>query len=533
MSTVDPATILVVEDDEPTRTFLADNLTADGYELLVADSAADGLAHLETSFPDLALVDLGLPDRSGLELIERVRMSDGVASRIDPSVPIVVVTGRDGELDRLRGFERGCDDYVCKPFSYPELRARVAALLKRSELRRRPGRTRVGDLEIDVASRVVRLRGTPVALSQKEFALVRALASEPTRVFTKDELLRSIWGFRTLGSTRTLDSHACRLRHKLGMFGDKFIINVWGVGYRLVDGPPSELAMFVDPPPLAPAAAVAAPLALAAAGPVHAVTLATGPLHAAAAAGAPLHAAAAAPLTLAAWLVAAIAIALAAATRFELRRRRELVARACHELRGPLTAAHLALHAGARRGDAPPERLGAIDLELKRAGVALDDLAAARRGRRAPDRDEPVDVADLLAYQAATWRIVAGVFGCRLELVEPERGAIVRGDRLRLAQAVGNLVANALEHGTGRVELVARAMGDRVRIEVADEGPGLPAPVGDLTRRPRAGRGRRGRGLAIAADIADRHGGRLVAAPSARGARVALELPAWRGGHDG
>jgi DNA-binding response OmpR family regulator len=512
MSTADPATILVVEDDEPTRTFLADNLTADGYELLVAETAADALAQLETQFPDLALIDLGLPDRSGLEVIERVRSSDGVASRIDPSVPIVVLTGRVGELDRLRGFERGCDDYVCKPFSYPELRARVAALLNRAELRRRPGRTRVGDLEIDVASRVVRLRGEPIGLSQKEFALVRALASEPTRVFTKDELLRSIWGFRTLGSTRTLDSHACRLRHKLGLFGDRFVVNVWGVGYRLVDGPPSELPAFVDAPPLAPAAVVA---------PLGAVALA-----------APAHVAssvAAAPATLAAWLLAALAIALAIATRLELRHRRELVARACHELRGPLTAAHLALHAGARHGDAPPGRLAAIDRELERAGVALDDLTAARQGLRAPDRDEPVDIGDLLAYQAATWRLVAGAFGCRVELVGPADGAVVRGDRVRLAQAVGNLVANALEHGTGRVELLARASSGRVRIEVADEGPGLPASVGDLTRRPRAGRGRRGRGLAIAADIADRHGGRLVAAPSSRGARVALELPAWRG----
>jgi signal transduction histidine kinase len=351
---------------------------------------------------------------------------------------------------------------------------------------------------------------------------VRTLASDPTRVFTKDELLRSIWGFRTLGSTRTLDSHACRLRHKLGRFGDKFVVNVWGVGYRLVDGPPSELATFAERPPLSPAAAVAAPLAAAGAG---GAQLAIGPLHAAAS----FAAAALDPLTLAAWLVAALAVVLVAVTRLELRRRRELVARACHELRGPLTAAHLALHAAGRHGDAAPGRLAAIDLELERAGVALDDLAAARRGRRAPDRDEPVDVGDLLAYQAATWRIVAGLFGCRVELVEPDRDAVVRGDRLRLAQAVANLVANALEHGTGRVELLARSTGDRVRIEVADEGPGLPAPVGDLTRRRRGGRGRRGRGLAIAADIADRHGGRLVAAPSSRGARVALELPAWRG----
>ena len=87
---------------------------------------------------------------------------------------------------------------------------------------------------------MVRLRGAPVELSQKEFALVRTLASDPTRVFTKDELLRTVWGFRTLGSTRTLDSHACRLRHKLCRGGERFVVNVWGVGYRLVDGPPAS-----------------------------------------------------------------------------------------------------------------------------------------------------------------------------------------------------------------------------------------------------------------------------------------------------
>jgi DNA-binding response OmpR family regulator len=504
MSSADPAaTILLVEDDAPTRTFLADNLTADGYELLVADCARDGLRLLETKFPDVALVDLGLPDGSGLDIVRRVRASDGVASRIDPAVPLVVLSGRAGELDRLRGFERGCDDYVCKPFSYPELRARVEALLRRADVRRRRGRLRVGELEIDAAARVVRLRGVPVELSQKEFALVRTLASDPTRVFTKDELLRTIWGFRTLGSTRTLDSHACRLRHKLGRGGDRFVVNVWGVGYRLVDGPPADLVAADPAPPVAPAVAVAG-LPLLAAGP-------------------PLDAA-----VLGSWLLAAVAVGLGAFWHLQLRRRRELVARACHELRGPLTAAHLALHGGVRNGDAPPARLAAVDRELDRAAVALEDLAAARHGRRAPDRDEPVDVGDLLACQALTWRMVAGVFGCRLELVESGSGAMVRGDRVRLTQAVGNLVANALEHGDGQVRLLARTQGDRVRIEVADEGPGLPAPVGDLTRRPRAGRGRRGRGLAIAADIADRHGGRLVAAPTARGARIALELPAWR-----
>ncbi|MEA2255861.1 MAG: two-component system, OmpR family, sensor kinase [Solirubrobacteraceae bacterium] len=391
----------------------------------------------------------------------------------------------------------------------------MRALLRRAELRRRPGRMRVGDLEVDAAARIVRLRGAPIELSQKEFALVRSLASDPTRVFTKEELLRTIWGFRTLGSTRTLDSHACRLRHKLGRFGDRFVVNVWGVGYRLVDGPISALDLRPEEPPAQPPVP-ALPLAPAAAAAPAPLVVATGPLH---------------PVLVLAWAIALLGVGLAALLVRERRRRAELVARACHELRGPLTAARLALHAGARRGEGPPGRLAAVDLELRRAGVALDDLDAARHGRHGGDRDERVDVGDLLAHQARTWGAVASTRGCELALVEPAGGAAVRGDRLRLAQAVGNLVGNALEHGSGRVELLGREVGGRVRIEVADEGLGLPAPVADLTRRARSGRGRRGRGLAIASDIADRHGGRLVAAPAQRGTRMALELPAWPDEH--
>jgi DNA-binding response OmpR family regulator len=234
------STLLVVEDDVATRTFLADNLTADGYDLLVAECARDGLRLLERKYPDLAVIDLRLPDYDGLELIRQVREADGVASRLNPDTPLMALSGRSSELDRLRGFERGVDDYGVKPFSYPELLARIRALLRRSERRARLGRLRVGDLEVDPASREVRMRGRRVELSQKEFALLRTLAAEPTRVFTKEELLRNVWGFRAMGSTRTLDSHACRLRHKLGADGDRFVVNVWGVGYRLVDGPASE-----------------------------------------------------------------------------------------------------------------------------------------------------------------------------------------------------------------------------------------------------------------------------------------------------
>jgi len=236
MTSDDCSTILVVEDDDATRTFLADNLSADGYDLLVADCASIGLSLIERKFPDIALIDVGLPDGSGFDLLRRVRSADGVTSRMDPDMPLMVISGRATELDRLRGFDRGADDYVCKPFSYPELRSRVAALLRRAENRPSQARLRAGPLELDPSSREVRLHGEQVALSQKEFALLRTLVSDPTKVFTKDELLRSIWGFRSRGSTRTLDSHACRLRHKLGAHGDRFVVNVWGVGYRLIDG---------------------------------------------------------------------------------------------------------------------------------------------------------------------------------------------------------------------------------------------------------------------------------------------------------
>jgi DNA-binding response OmpR family regulator len=230
------ATILIVEDHRVTRTFLADNLSADGYEILECETAGEAQQLMETRFPDLAILDLGLPDQDGLELIRHVRQSDPAATRLDPELPLLVLSGRTGELDRLRGFERGCDDFLAKPFAYPELRARVAALLRRSRRRPGTGRIRVGSLELDPLSRHVWLEGELVSLSKKEFALLRALAGDPTRVFTREELLRGVWGFRSLGATRTLDSHASRLRRKLGRSGAKFVVNVWGVGYRLVDG---------------------------------------------------------------------------------------------------------------------------------------------------------------------------------------------------------------------------------------------------------------------------------------------------------
>jgi signal transduction histidine kinase len=221
------------------------------------------------------------------------------------------------------------------------------------------------------------------------------------------------------------------------------------------------------------------------------------------------------------------ALGVSATWRIVLARRMELVARACHELRGPLTAARLAVHLAAASAppSAPRGPLTAIDLELGRAGLALADLGAAQRGARAGDRVETFALAPLLADAVAAHRGMAWTKGVRLRLEAPPEGVLLRGDRLRLAQACGNLLANAIEHGGGTVRMRARAGTHAVRVEVLDDGPGLPAPVAELVRRPRAGRGPRGRGLAVAADAAARYGGRLAAAPCERGARLVLELP--------
>src|SRR3954463_9154542 len=231
-----PKTVLVVEDDGPTAAFLADNLSADGYRVFGATEAAEAVRALEVRQPDLMLLDLGLAAGAGLEVLDRLRAADAASSRVDPDLPVILLTGRSGEVDRVRGFARGADDYLCKPFSYPELVARVSAVLRRSAGRRDRGVIRVGELTVDPSTRVVRLAGREVRLSTKEFALLHALAVEPTRVLAKAELLRDVWGYASIGTTRTIDAHACRLRKKLGGGSRAYVVNVRGVGYRLLEG---------------------------------------------------------------------------------------------------------------------------------------------------------------------------------------------------------------------------------------------------------------------------------------------------------
>ncbi|MFZ1993940.1 MAG: response regulator transcription factor [Solirubrobacteraceae bacterium] len=232
----DPPTVLIVEDHCATRRFLADNLAADGYEPIEAGTAAEGLRLIAAGPPALAVIDLGLPDRDGLDLLTEVRSSARRGGGLDSQLPVLILSGRGGELDRIRGFERGTDDYLVKPFSYTELRSRCDALLRRARARPRLGRLRVGALELDPMSRAAWVDGAVVRLTNKEFALALFLATEPMRVFTRAELLSEVWGFQSVGATRTLDSHASRLRRKLSVGDRRFVVNVWGIGYRLLDG---------------------------------------------------------------------------------------------------------------------------------------------------------------------------------------------------------------------------------------------------------------------------------------------------------
>ncbi len=229
------ASVVVCEDDTATLELLCGHLVADRFEALPAPSASDALRLCRYKQPDLMLLDLALPDASGLDVLQEIREADGIASRFDPGLPVIVLSGRGAEHDRVRGLEFGADDYLVKPFHYPELRARIGAVLRR-RTERRDGPLRVGELVVDPARRRAWVGQRPVKLSNKEFSLLRALAADPQRVFSKRELLGEVWGYRTSAKTRTLDSHASRLRRKIDPEHGRFVVNCWGVGYRLVDG---------------------------------------------------------------------------------------------------------------------------------------------------------------------------------------------------------------------------------------------------------------------------------------------------------
>lgn len=228
--------LLIVEDDEATAAFLTDNLVADGFRVAVASGAAEGLRQIEVRHPALVLLDLTLDDGNGLALLDHVRAADGLMGRIDPELPVIVVSGRGGDADRIRSFHRGADDHVQKPVLYGELLGRIRAVLRRSAGRPQRGVIRYAGLSLDPVTRLVRMDGKPVHLSTMEFALLQRLADRPEKVHTKDELLRDVWNYLSPGRTRTVDAHACRLRRKLDAVSErKWVLNVRGVGYRLTE----------------------------------------------------------------------------------------------------------------------------------------------------------------------------------------------------------------------------------------------------------------------------------------------------------
>ena len=229
------AHILIVEDEQEVAELVHDHLVMAGHSVAVAGDGATALRLLETRPADLVILDWKLPVLDGLEVCRRIRARS--------STPILMLTARAEEVDRVLGLEVGADDYLTKPFSLRELLARARALLRRVELmsQQTPGRGEqkaasaalvVGDLHIDVAGRAASLSGTPLELTPKEFDLLHLLARQPGRVYSREYLLQRIWGLGYGGVDRTVDAHVVRLRKKLGPFGDR-LATVWGVGYKL------------------------------------------------------------------------------------------------------------------------------------------------------------------------------------------------------------------------------------------------------------------------------------------------------------
>src|SRR3979411_23951 len=237
-----PKRVLVVEDDATIRDTLSFNLKKEGYVVTVAHDGVEALARAREGQPDLVLLDLMLPEMSGLEVCRVLRK--------ERDVPIIMLTAKESELDKVVGLQMGADDYITKPFSRRELFARMTAVLRRSEQRDvRPEveEDRLGRLRIDRAGRRAMVDDAELKLTPKEWELLAYLVRRPGRVFTRKILLEEVWGYNYLGDRKTVDVHIRWLREKLGRFGKLGfeIVTVRGGGYRLdpirdtVNGPPA------------------------------------------------------------------------------------------------------------------------------------------------------------------------------------------------------------------------------------------------------------------------------------------------------
>jgi len=226
--------ILVIEDDEDIARMLALNLRAEGFEAEIAHSGEEGLARLQQARPQLLVLDLMLPGMDGLQVCRKVRESTDY-------LPIIILSARSSETQRVLGLELGADDYLVKPFSMAELVARVHAVLRRMDAAEQLGAARAGvlrhgALSIDPVSREVRLGGSAVTLTSKEFDLLAFFARNAGRVFKRTELLDRVWGHAHDGYEHTVNSHINRLRNKIEDDPAKpgYILTVWGVGYKFM-----------------------------------------------------------------------------------------------------------------------------------------------------------------------------------------------------------------------------------------------------------------------------------------------------------
>ena len=476
---VDPlATVVVCEDDEPTLELLCDHLTADRYRALPAPCASDALRLCHFEAPDLLLLDLRLPDASGLDVLREIRGADGSNGRFDPGLAIVVLSGRGSPADRTRGLNEGADDYVVKPFAYDELVARVRAVLRR-RASRREGPRRIGELSIDPATREVRVAGRSVELAQQG--------------------VRPAAGAGVGADAGVLEAGAAARRVELPLAGED---------------PDAGLTR-------QPAAAKARPRGRA----------------------------------VRRQLLGCRATAWSSRERDRARARRRV---AGGVRRWPRSRSATA-PAGRGGGGRSTRRCTSCAARCRRwrcshtpsaeAGSRTRDPRSARAGpggaRRPRSRGEWGTPRRRCARSRAArgrgslarWREAAGRRGAAIELRWLAGPAIVLADPRRLAQAIDNLVANAIEHAAPPVAIEVTLAAGRVRIAVRDGGPPESAPgigaakatlAGLGLIRSRGRDGRRGHGLAVVARIASEHGGRFMVRRGEGGTVAALELPLAR-----
>ena len=225
------AKILIVEDEPDMVLGLKDNFEFEGYEVITASDGAVGLERARTMKPDLVILDIMLPVLSGLEVCKTLR-GEGFEA------PIVMLTARGQESDKVVGLELGADDYVTKPFSIRELLARVRAILRRTDgAKKRLSRYRFSDIDLDFEIYRAKKGGEPLDLSPREFELLRYLIERKGETVSRDQLLEDVWGYESYPSTRTVDTHIAKLRAKIGDSGSepRFIMTIHGTGYKFVD----------------------------------------------------------------------------------------------------------------------------------------------------------------------------------------------------------------------------------------------------------------------------------------------------------